>query len=65
MSRTSERWVLDMYECSASICLPADLNTADLISIETLGDRWMKYLDRRTGKVHDCAEYYKQMLKEM
>ena len=44
--------------------LPADLDTSNLIPITTIGDRWSKYLDTTTGKVHDSEAYYKQMLEE-
>lgn len=45
-------------------CLPEHLPTEDLLEITTIADRWVKYLDTRTGHMHDSEAYYKQMLEE-
>lgn len=45
-------------------CLPDHLSTEDLLEITTISDRWVKYMDTRTGHIHDSAVYYNQMLED-
>lgn len=46
-------------------CFPVGLNTAYFVDITCVSDEWQKYLDTNTGKVHDCAEYYKMYLETL
>lgn len=38
-------------------CLPSGMNRFDLVDITVIGDRWCRYLDTKTGKIHDGAVY--------
>ena len=43
-------------------CLPREVYYAELVDITAIGDSWRKYLEPSTGKIHDGAVYYAQML---
>lgn len=45
-------------------CLPANLQADDLIEVACIGDEWTKFIDTKTGKVHDCADYYRMAMQE-
>lgn len=49
------------YEVNRNImlpsCLPVGLN-AELLDITCVGDAWRRYIDAKTGDIHDGAEYW-------
>lgn len=45
------------------IILPAYLARTHLIDITRVDDTHRRFLDTRTGEVHDCAEYARQLLR--
>lgn len=57
---TPKRFILDVSEGSF-LCLPAELDQANLIRRIILGERWQTLVDVSTGKVHRCEAYYNQM----
>ena len=56
----TKRFVVDVSE-APFLCLPADLDQANLIRRSILGHRWQTRIDISTGKVHRCKDYYEQM----
>lgn len=46
------------------LCLPEDLDRGDLIEITTMSDRHRKFLSESTGKLHDCAVYNEELVRE-
>lgn len=44
-------------------CFPVGLETHGWIQVNCIGDRWAKFIDPTTNKVHDCADYYKQAME--
>ena len=44
--------------------LPADLSTAHLIDITCFDDPFRKYVDEKTGEIHDGAKYHEQFVDE-
>lgn len=47
----------DIIPGDPSICLPSGMNRFDLVDITVIGDRWRRYLDTKTGEIHDGAVY--------
>lgn len=43
------------------ICLPSNLDRSNLLDITTLGDAYRRYMDTRTGVIHDGAEYRRKI----
>jgi len=43
--------------------LPADLDRTNLSDITAIGDQYRRYLDQKTGKIHDCREYYETYMQ--
>ena len=56
----TKRFIVDVSE-APYLCLPADLDQANLIRRSILGHRWQTRIDISTGKVHRCKDYYEQM----
>ena len=50
-------------QCPPSF-LQADLDTEHLIDITCLGDPFRRYMDEKTGEIHDGAKYHEQFVKE-
>jgi hypothetical protein len=51
-----------LYEVDLSIrppsCLPGGIDRSNLIDITTISDPWRKYLNARSGAIHDGSVYY-------
>lgn len=39
-------------------CIPEAVDRDSLIDITCVGDSWRKYIDQRTGEVHDGEKYW-------
>lgn len=39
-------------------CFPDNLDTTGFIDVTNVGDTWRKFLDPKTGDIHDCSMYY-------
>lgn len=46
-------------------CFPEGLDTSEFIEISTMDSPWAKYLDQKTGKTHDCGEYFEAAMNAM
>ena len=46
-------------------CLPTWLDRSNLKDMTCIGDQWRKYIDTRTGEVHDGTLYYRRMIEAM
>lgn len=46
-------------------CFPKDLDTTNFKEVTTVDDYWAKFLDAKTGKIHDCLDYYNESIKEV
>jgi len=45
------------------VFLPEYINEHELLDITGMGCLFKKFLDKETGKIHNCEEYYNQYLK--
>lgn len=43
-------------------CFPEGLDTSDFIDVTDIRSPWAKFLDPKTGKIHNCEDYYKQAM---
>lgn len=59
------RWVIEDRWLRPSTCFPADLNTSDFVEITAIDDSWARFLDPKTGRVHSCEQYRKEMVVDM
>lgn len=41
------------------------MDTSTLIPLARLGDSWMRYIDKASGREIDCADFYRQYLAEI
>ena len=58
-----------LYEIDLSLdppsCLPSGIDMSSLIDVTQIQDRWKRYMDTKTKKLHICAEYYAKMQREL
>lgn len=49
----------------ASTCFPVDYDKSDLLEVTFLSSGWAVFYNTRTGETVNCADFYKQLVKEM
>lgn len=54
-----------VFDCSQTppVFLPRELIGANLVDITQMSHRFRVYLDTKTGKIHDGAEYARQAME--
>ncbi len=57
-----ERWIMEPGDLVTF--LPADLDRSELVDVTRIGDRFRRFIDTRTGRTHDCAEYWDWFQRE-
>lgn len=58
-----EGWFID-HSVWPRVCLPAGVSVGNCVDVTLASDSWRRYWEPVTGRVHDCAEYYKQYLAD-
>lgn len=57
VSKNPPLWVYNPSRNPPSF-LPVGLDESCLVEVSTSSDSFAKFVDRRTGRIHDGAEYY-------
>lgn len=53
----SVRWVIENRSNRPPTCFPVDYDRAGLIEVTAIGDQWARFMDEKSGRSVDCADF--------